>query len=201
MKRFGVALLIAMLAVTSSFAQRNTLFSSDEFSLGGYFSPVVKFSSVHDNLGVFVGGRGGLIINHTFSIGFAGYGLASYVEALNRGPYGERYMEMGYGGLDLEYIHNPNDLVHLSFHTLIGGGGVLFNERKWRSDYWDNRDRDVYGFFIVEPGVNVDLNVMPFLQTSVGASYRIVSGLNSPVTTNAELSGPSVMVSFRVGRF
>ncbi len=201
MRRFSITLLILALLATTACAQRTTLFSSDEFSLGGYFSPVVKFSSVHEDLGVFVGGRGGLIINHSFAIGFGGYGLASYVKALNRGPMDERYMEMGYGGLDIEYVHNPNDLVHVSFSTLIGGGGVLFNERHWESDYRDDRDRDVNGFFIVEPAVNLDLNVTSFLKTSVGASYRFVSGLNSAVSTNSELSGTSVMLSFRVGKF
>jgi hypothetical protein len=190
-----------MLAVSTVPAQQRTLISSEEFSLGGYFSPVVKLSTVNDQFGVFVGGRGGLIINHAFAIGFGGYGLANYVDAINRGPLGERYMEMGYGGLDIEYIYSPHNLVHFSFSTLIGGGGVLFNERSWGSDYWDDRDRTVNGFFIVEPAVNVDLNVTTFLKTSIGASYRLVNGLKSDVSTNNELSGPSVMLSVRVGKF
>jgi hypothetical protein len=104
MKRTLVVLLLSVLAASTAFSQQETLISNENLTLGGYFSPVVKFSSVHDNLGVFVGGRGGLILNHSVAIGFGGYGLASYVEALNRGPLGERYMEMGYGGLDIEYI-------------------------------------------------------------------------------------------------
>ena len=201
MKRTIIAVSIVLLAAMNVFPQQKTLISGDDLTLGGYFSPVVKFSSVHDDLGVFVGARGGLIVNHSFVIGFGGYGLASYVEALNRGPLGERYMEMGYGGLDIEYIINPNDLVHFSVGTLIGAGGILFNDRSRGSEYWDERDRDADAFFIAEPTVNVDLNVTTFLKTSLGASYRLVSGLKSDVSNNAELSGFSVMLSIRVGKF
>lgn len=201
MKRIGISMLLIMVLFASASAQQKTLINSDNYSLGGYFSPVVKFTSVHDDLGVFVGGRGGIILNHSFAIGFGGYGLASYVDALNRGPLGERHMEMGYGGLDIEYIINPHELIHFSVSTLIGGGGVLFNDRNRSSDYWDDHDRNVDAFFIVEPTVNVDLNVTSFLKTSLGASYRLVSGLNSDVSTSSELSGASVMLSFRVGKF
>ncbi len=201
MKRTIIAVSIVLLAAMNVFSQQKTLISGDDLTLVGYFSPVVKFSSVHDDLGVFVGARGGLIVNHSFAIGFGGYGLASYVEALNRGPLGERYMEMGYGGLDIEYIINPNDLVHFSVGTLIGAGGILFNDRSQGSEYWDERDPDVDAFFIAEPTVNVDLNVTTFLKTSLGASYRLVSGLRSDVSNNAELSGFSAMLSIRVGKF
>jgi hypothetical protein len=201
MKRIYAVGIIVLLAMSTISAQHKTLISSEDLTLGGYFSPVVKFSSIHDNLGVFVGGRGGLIINQTFAIGFGGYGLASYIEALDRGPYGERYMEMGYGGLDIEYIFNPNELVHFSVSTLIGGGGVLFNDRSWGDDFWDDHHRKGNAFFIVEPGFNLDLNVTSFLKTSVGASYRFVNGLKSDVSTNDELTGTSVMFSVRVGKF
>jgi hypothetical protein len=96
---------------------------------------------------------------------------------------------------------NPNDLVHFSVSTLIGGGGVLFNDRSWGSDYWDDHQRDVKGFFIVEPAFNLDLNVTSFMKTSIGASYRIVSGLKSDVSTNNDLTGASATLSFRFGKF
>jgi hypothetical protein len=201
MKRISISILLITAIFVSASAQQKTLLDSDNFSLGGYFSPVVKFSSIHDELGVFVGARAGLILNHTLSVGFGGYGLASYVDALNRGPLGERHMEMGYGGLDIEYIINPNELVHFSVSTLIGGGGVLFNDRSWSSDYWDDHDRNVNAFFIAEPAVNIDLNVTSFLKTSAGASYRFVTGLKSDVSTSSELSGAAFMLSFRVGKF
>jgi hypothetical protein len=201
MKRTVVVLLLLVFAASTAFSQQKTLISNENLTLGGYFSPVVKFSSIHDDLGVFVGGRGGLIINRSVAIGFGGYGLASYVEAINRGPLGERYMEMGYGGLDIEYIFDPNELVHFSVSTLIGGGGVFFNDRSWGSDYWDDHDHDVNGFFIVEPAFNLDINVTSFMKTSIGASYRIVSGLKSDVSTNNDLTGASAMLSFRFGKF
>jgi hypothetical protein len=201
MKRIAVYIITLFLGIQGLTAQQKTLLSGDGTTLGGYASPVVKFTSIHDDLGVLVGLRGGLIINHSFAIGLGGYGLASNVNAMNPGPFGERHMEMGYGGLDIEYIINPMEIVHFSFHTLIGGGGVLFNERSWAEEYWHPYDRKTNGFFIVEPGANLDMNITTFLRASVGASYRFVSGLKSDVSTSNKLSGPSAMLSFRVGRF
>ncbi|MBN1426023.1 hypothetical protein JXA88_15850, partial [Candidatus Fermentibacteria bacterium] len=44
---------------------------------GGFGGLVVKFSQLADQTAVFVGGRGGWILNHTFVIGGGGYGLAN----------------------------------------------------------------------------------------------------------------------------
>jgi len=196
-------LTIALLYVPG-IAQEQTLLGTTDIENGGYAAPVAKFTTVNNEFGLLVGGRGGWIINHTFSIGLAGYGLANNINARTIGPYGQKYLRLGYGGLDLEYVANSNDLLHFSVHSLIGGGTAGFrygwNEDRWNYEYGEH-DRNYNLFFIFEPGANVDLNVIPWFRTSVGISYRFVAGLSSSAASNSDISGLSAGLTFRFGKF
>lgn len=113
---------------------------------------------------------------------------------------------LGYGGLDVEYIFNFNDLIHFSIHSLIGGGnvGVRTRERVWNGFTWDpdmEWDHHFDEFFVVEPGLNIDLNVTTWFRASVGASYRYVTGVSEDVSSNKDLRGPSASLTFRFGSF
>ncbi len=57
------------------------------------------------------------------------------------------------------------------------------------------------GFFVVEPGANLDFNMTDSFRLSLGGSYRWIKGVNSTASTNKQLTGPSVMVTFRFGKF
>jgi hypothetical protein len=198
--------LLLILCALPLMAQEETLLGSGPVEHGGYGALVVKFTSVNNQLGVLVGGRGGWIINHTFSIGIAGYGLVNEVSARVPGPLGQPYVNLGYGGLDLEYIANSDDLVHCSVHALIGGGAVGFRSARWHDISWSYDDEDDWDglhepFFVVEPGVNVDLNVTTWFRLSVGGAYRFVGGVGSDATTRNDITGPSAMLTFRFGAF
>jgi hypothetical protein len=56
-------------------------------------------------------------------------------------------------------------------------------------------------FFVLEPSVNANLNVTHSFRIAAGVSYRYVSGLKSIVSTNADLSGPSAVLTFEFGKF
>lgn len=194
-----ISTVVVLLCVTifSAFAQEETLISGPIES-GGFGGPVLKIGSFNGEAAVLVGGRGGWIINHSFIIGGGGYGLVNDVKAKVPGPFGERYLNFGYGGLELEYISQPDRLINFSFQALIGAGGL-----GWRDEdvHVGTRNSDSDTFFIVEPGINATLNVTPYLRISGGVSYRYISGVQSPASSNADLSGPSGVLTFRFGKF
>ena len=201
MKYFAV--LLFLFVSISAFAQEQTLLGVEDVEHGGYGAFVIKFTNLNDEFAVVVGARGGWIINHTFAIGFAGYGVTNNVHSMTIGPLDQRFMNLGYGGLDLELILNSDGLAHFSVHSLIGAGGVGFRGG-WDDDWMGERDDETShhdGFFILEPGVNVDLNVMPWFRFSAGASYRYVSGVSSGASNNGYLKGPSAILTFRFGKF
>ncbi len=196
MKTAGIVLMMC-LAAFSAFAQEETLIEGDVES-GGFGGPVVKFTSMNGEAGILVGGRGGWIINHVFILGGGGYGLANNVNAKVLGPNGERYLNFGYGGVELEYVSRPARLLHLSYMVLIGGGGVSWRDENMRVGSM-NPESDT--FFILEPEVNVTLNVTQYFRISGGVSYRYITGSSSAASSNPDLSGPSGVIVFRFGKF
>lgn len=190
-------LIVAVLLLTASsltFGQAEHLLEG-EIESGGFGGPVLKVSSLGGATGVLVGGRGGWIINHTFILGGGGYGLANYVRAANPGPNGEPYINFGYGGLELEYVHNWQKLLHYSLGLLVGGGGV-----GWRGEY-NSGEVDMRGFFVMEPWAEAHVNIVEFFRISGGISYRWVTGADSPVASDGKLSGVAGVLTLRFGSF
>jgi hypothetical protein len=195
MRIINIVLLFG-LCVFTAFAQEETLIGGP-IENGGFGGPVLKVGSINGEAGILVGGRGGWIINHSFIIGGGGYGLANDVRAKNPGPYGERFLNFGYGGIELEYVSQSNRLVHFSYMTLIGAGAI-----SWRDNdlhFSVNPVSDT--FFIIEPAVSVTVNVTTYFRLSGGISYRYITGAQSGASTDADLSGPTGVLTFAFGKF
>ncbi|MGB2870123.1 MAG: hypothetical protein WBD36_16870 [Bacteroidota bacterium] len=199
MKQLTLFFLVVILS-TPALSQEQTVFDAENIEHGGYGAFVVGFTNVNNEFGVLVGGRGGWIINHTFAIGLGGYGIGNNVHSLVEGPLGQRFMNFGYGGLDLEFIVNSDDMVHWSIHTLLGGGSVGFRGER---DDVRGFDMDMHDdeFFVAEPGINLDLNVISWFRASAGVRYRYISGVASEASTNGNLTGTSAVLTLRFGKF
>jgi hypothetical protein len=183
-----VLCLLFSLAIAASpaVAQQQTLVSGRVES-GGFGAPVVKFAQVAGQSSVYFGGRGGWIINHSFVLGAAAYGLASDVRLDPR--FFGRQLEFGYGGMDLEFVIAPNSIIHASFSTLLGGGGV-------RPFY-----EPVDVVFVVEPQLNIALNVAPFMRMVVGGSYLWVTDVDTPSLRPDDLSSFTGSFQVQFGSF
>lgn len=166
---------------------------------GGFGAPVVKFSAIGDDFALFVGGRGGWVINHAFTVGGGGYGLVNEIESdYYIDTYGddEVIMHMGYGGLILEYVHLSHKLIHPAVATLIGGGGFGYHDRIWRYE-WERSD----AFFVVEPELSVVLNVSEHFRVGLSASYRWVAGVDIEGIEDSDLSSFCGNLALKFGRF
>lgn len=205
-KLFVIIFLLVFGSV--AFPQEETLLEGGIES-GGFGGPVVKFTQIKNEFGVLVGGYGGWLINHTVMLGAGGYGLVNRIRASDEAQ--EVYqsfigrpvnIEMGYGGVVLEYINNSNSLVHFVINVLIGAGGVTYNERYDNDWEWnDNNNRPTDAFFIVEPELKAELNISTFLRVNVGGSYRFVRGINIIGLRNSDIAGPSANITFKLGKF
>ncbi|MDX9758239.1 MAG: hypothetical protein RBU27_03680 [Bacteroidota bacterium] len=207
-----LALSLALLTATASAQeQHETLFSSP-VEHGGFGGVVTKMTSIRGEMGLMVGGYGGWLIDHRLMLGMGGYGLASSIRARSEAeqtyaPNGERlYVEFGYGGLMLEYILAPHRLVHVNVQALVGAGGVNYRE-DWYDDFLDdNPDHRHHGrveaLFVVEPAVNVELNITDWMRLSAGASYRFVNGIDElRGIEDTDLSGASGQLALKFGAF
>lgn len=194
-----------------------TIFGSD-FESGGYGAPELKLGPVNGVSSLFVGGRGGWIIGHRLVIGGGGYGMTTnntFMEDPADRPSNlpvdstrNIKLDMGYGGLLLEFIAMPKSAVHLSFPVLIGGGGsnlgaqTFVGQSNYYPEGWATYDFiENSGFFVVEPGVFIELNMTKFFRLSAGGSYRFISGVNMQRLNSNDLSGATFSLALKFGGF
>ncbi len=214
MKRILLPLAL-VLSLTSLHAQEQTLFSG-KIDIGGYGGPMVQFTSVDNKLGVFVGGYGALLIDHTIGLGLGGWGLVNDIKAgydaqdwyksSTTWPYQDLYYEIGYGGGIIEYVNNSDALLHVTGRVLIGGGAVNYRYSMWNNygNYRDYERPDIDSdiFFVVEPSVQIEMNITGWMRAQIGAGYRFVNGIDQLVgVTDKDLTGPSGMLTFKFGTF
>ena len=185
------------------FAQSEETLLSGKIKSGGFGGPVVKITSVNGLSSVFTGARGGWIIKfpsgNSFVLGGGGYGLVTDVRLNNTFNVNGQslYLNVGYGGLDLEYIHASPKLIHFSVETLIGAGNVNYTLH----NHDHNQDFPDQSFFVFEPGLNVMVNVTNFFRFGAGLSYRIVHGAHLDGTSDQQLSNLNGVLTFKFGKF
>jgi hypothetical protein len=176
---------------------------------GGYGAPAMKVTAVNGEAAIMPGIQGGWVINHSFVLGVAGYGLATRQDA----PVGMRVdgrpstLEMGYGGMRLGYLVMPQSVVHLGFGLLIGGGGIAAlskDELPVIRDgdlHYERRADNSDAFFVTEPEIEMEINVAQFMRVAVSGSYRFVTGIGSPGLSSWDIAGPAAGVAVRFGSF
>ncbi len=199
-----VGALVMLCGAADLSAQRNeTLAGSRRHTdYGGFGGPVVKLTRVAGEDVAMNGGRGGLIINRKLVIGGGGYSLSR--ENIRTGFEFDNgdvpTLEFGYGGLELEYITRPSRLVHATFYTLIGGGRVSYKSEQSQGGavLRQRLDSDV---FVLEPALNVELNITSWFRIGLGGGYRFVDGSDLPRLNDASLSGGVGTLTFKFGSF
>lgn len=214
MKR-NLILIVMMLGAIILHAQDNknteeyrTLFGSDEITHGGYGGLAINYSQIDGKDALLVGARGGWIINHGIAIGLGGYGFANEmkyqktIEGIN-----DKYtLAGGYGGLLIEPIIGGNWPVHVSIPVLIGAGGVAYINNYYYSDDLNSddchhRSEDADAFFVIEPGIELELNMVKFMRLAIGGYYRYTSDLELADTNSDILNGFSAGVTLKFGKF
>jgi len=188
-----------MLQSAGVFAQEQdstqTLFKSS-VKVSELWTPEVKFNSIQGDIGTLIGFYGGALINRSFLVGISG--------GVNLGHPRVNY---GYFGGIGQFIYKPQDLLHFSAQLMLAYGSTKDYENP-KSGLLDNF-WNISGahFFVMEPGVNLELNLSSKLTLAAGVSYRIVTGLNEndenvSIThvTNRDLSGLNFSIGLKFGK-
>lgn len=207
MKTLFTTLLLTAFAVVAS-AQEQTLFSN-KVRVTGFGGPSVYFTSFKGEPHVLVGGSGAVLLNSTYYLGFAGYGLASEPDAGMQpidGSLRDATYEAGFCGVMLGRICHSNNLFHTFADVTIGGGStnLVRDDRKYSHDDehedWGNHGDDD-AFFMVQPMAHAEVNLFRWMRVDAGAGYRFVSGIEKFGLDNGDLAGPVAGLGFRFGRF
>lgn len=175
-----------------------TLFGSVKH-VGGYGGLSVLYSRMAGSDGVLVGGEGALLVEHRLALGGAGYGWTREM----RGPADldgtPRDLEVAYGGFLMRYSILTGSLVYGSLGALIGGGSVIL-QRDTHDDVEDPGGDATDEFFVVEPQLSVQINLMRWMRLGVQGGYRITSGVGRLGYSESDINGFTLGGTLQFGR-
>lgn len=163
----------------------------------GFFGgPLANIAFLNGKTTMIMGTWGAWLINHQLALGGGFYNLISpHTVATNV------EMDVEYGVFTAEYIFSPHSIVHYTTQLSIGGGRLDFSRTGVGATLGNTTAEDV--FFLVEPGINAEVNLLRFMRLQVGARYRIVSGVNNNSfgVRNTDISGLGVHCMVKFGKF
>jgi len=214
-------LLALLLSASFLFAQEETKKSTDEiktvFGKGkkaklGWFVGIDPGYTAFGSKSVWLAGLStGMIINHNFTIGLTGRAWVNrnslyYPAPIITDTVGA-YLSGGYGGLLFEYTLFPKSVVHVTFPVMIGAGGAAYvTEREYYQ--WDDKDwnhgcrtLDSDAFFVLEPGIRAEVNLLKFMRLNAGISYRYVGDLQLKNTPADFMSNFTANIGLKFGKF
>jgi hypothetical protein len=88
--------------------------------------------------------------------------------------------------------------------VLIGAGGAAYVNKGWydnNNQNWNYNTIDSSPFFVLEPGIEIEFNVVKFMRIGLGGYYRYTSGLNLEKTDEHIMDGFSAGLSLKFGKF
>lgn len=180
----------------------------EKFTSGYYAGPTFSVTNFADQVGLFVGGKGGWIVNRKFAIGASAALLVNTIDFNLKVPSQNSGVEVDttldaslyYGGTELGYIRSPENLFHYSLWLQIGVGLIGFKDYECAScGQKTDLDRDL--FLIVEPRIDLNLNVTKMARVSLGMGWRYAYDLELRGVSNQDFYGPIGLLAVRVGRY
>jgi hypothetical protein len=162
-----------------------------------------------NNRDIWIGGASaGILINHNFTVGVSGHAwnIKKGIVYSDVTDTTGVYLDGGYGGLILKYTVKPESMVHVSFSILFGSGGAAyFTEKEYTR--WDNGKAKTYHkmlatdiFYAIEPGWQLQLNLLKFLRLNAGVSY-CYAGSNLSYNTSNLMNNFRATIGLELGKF
>ena len=194
MKRMILALAIL---VTPGVAFGGTLFPG-YIESGGYGAASAEFTQLGDGeMGFFLGGGGGLVLNGQFLVGADLSILANDIE-YRTGDGDDRFIEFTKANLNFSWVLWPEVIVHPAL-TLSGGMGWLRLRNPNKAI--DETDPDADTVFQAQPMVHLVLNLTSSTRVAVSGGYRWVGGVNTEGFRDQDAEGAFTTISFVFGAF
>ena len=192
MKKIFVVVLITLSfsGLKAQDSEIQTLFSGNT-RISGFGGPAMSFTTMRGEFAHMMGG-GGAVLLGDFFIGGYGEGLTNGISV------GGNRLDFGHGGFWTGYSFMAARPLHPNISAQIGWGSA--GERSQDYTYYTTDN-----VFVFKPAIELEMNFTRFFRLSVGAHYRVVTGVNpelySEPMSNSDLSGPGASLTFKFGWF
>lgn len=231
MKKFIIILLGLALTIPAFTQKRSSSDTSSNYRLntvfthppqchlpGGYYIGLSGSYTQFGDKDVFMPGMSmGVILNHHWTIGMQATGIGNSGNLVYPNVYYNETDSVwhngklggGYGGALFEYILFPKSKVHVSFPVVIGGGYMFYY-----TDNGHHHDQNMYHtnsyhmtthssdyFFVVEPGIRMEINLAQFLRLGLKVSYRYSPDFKMPNLSTDLLNQFNAGIDLRIGKF
>lgn len=177
-------------------------------SFGLYVAPEMQYGQSNGAFTPFAGGSAMLLFNRRFAAGLTVQ--QSVDDRFSPEGVTPLFLRSAFGGLKLEYTLRPSAAVHLSFPLVVGRGIARTDSTRNRNfDHPHeldgprfNRDRRGADFVVIQPGVQLEANLLRNLQIYTGVHYRIAPTLNDDASVPSDaLQGLAFNVGIKAGWF
>lgn len=190
----------------SSANEVRTIFKSG-VSNGGYGVVSNKFTSIHGSFANMPEVYGGWFIGKKFLFGVGGGATTNFIpvpaEKSARPTQRMSYL-YGQAGLVNELVIASNSPIHPVLHIFNGAGFTLQYERPRWNDFdntvHDEEVHDIQWYYVTEPTIQIELNLLKWMRISPGFSYRFAFD-NESRKLDKDVSGPSVSIAMKFGKF
>ncbi len=183
-----------------------TLFASgQDYAIGGFGGLGVMYTRFAGSDRPLVCGEGAVIIDHRFTLGGGGCGIAAMMDGSKYGNHGTGdRMSFGYGGAIVRYHFFSRKALNVAVGGLIGAGGLEIASYKGTGDTsdWNNyngKHPDVV--FVVEPQIGGYANLTRWLRVGAVGGFRFVSGVDTKGLKASDLMGPTLGGQIQGGWF
>lgn len=182
--------------------QFQTVFGNNKrISHGGYGALTMGGGKIDNSMALFTGIRGGWVIDHRLTLGVAGTAFANNVYVDLHDGVIESGLTGGYGGMLIEFIVAPFSPIHINIPLVAGIGGIAWVEDYYPDQYFQPRIIDEDVFFIIEPGLELEINLVRFMRLGAGVSYRHSSELRMQQIEKDALRGLGFNFTLKFGKF
>jgi len=179
------------------FSQETKSVFGDDSNIGFMWGIELKTASIQHELGTQFGMYAGAIFYHAVMVGVTGAANVTHPR-----------VNYGYTGLLVQYTFKPYSLLHLNVQLTLGSGSTKDYENE-KSSMLDNFG-NVTGanFYLIEPGIQGEINLSNKVRLVLGIAYRFAEGINQENenisrthVTDGDLSGFNIAAGVKFGLY
>jgi hypothetical protein len=197
------AILLTLSFINSSYCQAESSEKPETLSgvleldakskSGGFGAPIVKFGPVAGKNVTLLGGRGAWMYNQKYFFGGGFYSNESDLDSSMPGQQGD--LDFSSASLMAGYVHNGSALIHPVLLLQAGWANLEIEGND------DSRSHLRDEMTLIEPEALMEINVHENFKVGLGASYRMVSGIDGKILKKSQVEGWTGTLAFNFGSF